>query len=472
MKRFLFLLLVLIGFLKIMMQLQGCANPIAPSGGPRDSLPPMLVEVTPGDSTRNFNSNKITFTFNEFIDLDNVQQNLVVSPMPKMLPQVERKLRTVTVKIKDTLEENVTYTYDFGNAIKDINEGNVAKNFTYVFSTGKNIDSLELRGHIIMAQTGKTDSTMVAMLHTSTDDSAVAKEKPRYIAKLDGNGNFIFHHLPPGTFTLFAVKDEGGQYRYLSPKQTFAFADKPVTIGSNNPPVTLYAYVKTVKEEEKKTTTARIRPMTTDKTKAQDKRLSFRNNLENGQQDLLGQLIFTFAEPLKEFDSSKVQFLDEQYRPLTGYQIIKDTSNTRVTLSYKWKENTPYNLIVDKDFAEDSAGRKISRTDTLRFRTMKETDYGSIRIRINNFDAAKKPVLQLLQGDDIKFAAKLTSKEFYVKLFKPGEYDIRILYDDNDNGVWDSGDFFDNHRQPEKAQTLNVKLNVKANWDKDVNITL
>ena len=123
-------------------------------------------------------------------------------------------MNTITVKLKDTLEPNTTYTLNFGNAIKDVNEGNILKNFTYIFSTGTYIDSLELRGKVLLAETGETDTTLTVMLHTNKDDSAVVKEKPRYIAKVGRQGNFDFQNLPPETFYLYALKDEGGTHRY------------------------------------------------------------------------------------------------------------------------------------------------------------------------------------------------------------------------------------------------------------------
>ena len=107
----------------------GCANIIPPAGGPRDSVAPLLVKATPLDSTLNFQGTRITFTFDEYIDLENVQQELLISPTPRENPIVDFKLNTLTVRIKDSIEANTTYTYDFGNAIKDINEGNVLKNF-------------------------------------------------------------------------------------------------------------------------------------------------------------------------------------------------------------------------------------------------------------------------------------------------------------------------------------------------------
>src|SRR5690348_7079612 len=105
----------------------GCANIIPPAGGPRDSLPPVLLKVSPPDPTRQFNEKKIVFTFNEYVELQNPFENLVVSPLSKTTPSMDYRLNTVTVKLKDTLEANTTYHLDFGDAVKDFNEGNVLK---------------------------------------------------------------------------------------------------------------------------------------------------------------------------------------------------------------------------------------------------------------------------------------------------------------------------------------------------------
>src|SRR5579862_1197256 len=92
----------------------GCANIIPPTGGPKDSLPPKLVSISPRDSATNFNSKTIVINFDEYVDLDNVQTNVIISPAPKSNPLIDRKLRTVTIKLKDTLRPNTTYLFDFG----------------------------------------------------------------------------------------------------------------------------------------------------------------------------------------------------------------------------------------------------------------------------------------------------------------------------------------------------------------------
>ncbi|WP_315818550.1 Ig-like domain-containing domain [Paraflavitalea speifideaquila] len=210
MKQVLSILFIIVVIAQFQVFTVGCANIIPPNGGPKDSLPPLLLRVNPADSTRHFTGKKIVFEFDEFIaPPENLQENLLVSPVPKLTPLVSSKLRTLTVTIKDTLEDNTTYAINFGNAIKDINEGNILKGFTYVFTTGASIDSLTVSGKVIVAETGKTDSTLIAVLHRNTDDSAVIKERPRYVAKVDRDGNFTFHHLPVGSYALYAFKDEG-----------------------------------------------------------------------------------------------------------------------------------------------------------------------------------------------------------------------------------------------------------------------
>jgi Bacterial Ig-like domain len=443
----------------------GCANIIPPSGGFRDSLPPQLRKVSPPDSSRNFKETKITLTFDEFVEVQGIQENLLVSPTPKIQPVVESKLNTVTVKIKDTLEANTTYSFNFGNAIKDINEGNVAKNFTYLFSTGPVIDSLELSGKVVLAESGKIDTTLIVMLHRSSDDSAVAIEKPRYVAKQTGTGNFTFRNLPAGTYYIYALKSEGGSYNYRPPDQYFAFNNEPVIVSDSVKPVTLFAY----KEKEEKELKA---PAGNNRGAAADKKLKLEPELENGIQDLQNNFTINFTTPLKSFDSSKIKFSSDSFTAITNYRVVKDTGNKKISLIYPWKENTKYNLVLDNDFATDTAGRQLVKTDTLSFKTKKLSEYGSLNLRLKKIDLAKNPVVLFYLNDKLIKAAPLTTETVSYKLFPPGEYELRILADDNKNGKWDSGEFFGKHRQPELVTPITRRIVVKANWDNEFEIVL
>src|SRR6187397_1595898 len=226
MKRILLCFLIIISILKIVV-LSGCANIIPPTGGDRDSLPPRLLKVTPLDSSKGFNTKTITFTFDEYIDQpQEISKNLIVSPMYTLMPSVEPKLRTLTVKIKDTLEPNTTYYFNFGDAIRDINEGNVLHNFSYIFTTGNSFDTLQLSGKVVLAATGGIDSTLIVMLYKNGADSAVQNERARYITKLDGKGNFRFLYLPQGTYYIY-VMDESKRY---SEQTFFAFIDSAIQV--------------------------------------------------------------------------------------------------------------------------------------------------------------------------------------------------------------------------------------------------
>jgi Bacterial Ig-like domain/Polysaccharide lyase family 4, domain II len=456
----------------------GCAMMSPPTGGPKDTLPPVLISALPKNFTVNFNTNRILFTFDEYVTIDKIQENLIISPTPKLNPLVDFKLKTVTVKLKDTLLNNTTYQLYFGKAIKDVNEGNILKNFTYVFSTGKYVDSLQFSGRVIVANTGKPDSTIIVLLHKKLDDSAVINDRARYVTHVDSAGYFTFTHLAAGTYALYALKDESGTRKYLSKSQLFAFSNEPVTIKQETPAVTLYAYVEE-KEKQKNVAGATKAPSKPDKEKEKDKRLAFRTNITDKQLDILGNLRFDFLTPLKTFDSTKLRFTDEEYKDITSYHLVttKDTTHKTVELVYAWQPETKYNIIAQKDFAVDSSGRMLLKADTISFTTRKESDYGELTLNFKNIDMNKNPVILLLQGEEIKFSFPLSSRVFTRKLFVPGEYKMSILYDDNKNGVWDPGEFFGKHKQPEKVQQVffnNKKkaLTVKTAWDNDFDISL
>jgi uncharacterized protein (DUF2141 family) len=438
----------------------GCGQVGMPTGGPKDSIPPRLVNASPALKSTNVTGNKITLTFNEYVDLKETQTNVLISPLPKKQPAIDFKLKTVTVKLKDTLLPNTTYSINFGNAIVDNNEGNPLKDFVYVFSTGNQIDSFELSGKVIIAENGKTDSTLIALLYRSTDDSAVQKNKPDYVARLKGDGGFTFVNLPAGNFKVYALKDGDGGKTYNSKKEIFAFANSPVTVSGNTEPVVLYA---SAFENE----SSNIKPV----KKPLNKKLQY--NLAPGfqSQDLLSPLELYFNNPVKTLEPAKLILRDSNYKPVPASFWTIDSSRTKITLTSKWMEAMKYHIIMDTTAITDSANNQLAKFDTLRFTTKQQSDYGNVVLRFSNIDLAKHPVLQFVQGEEIKQSYTLSQAEWSNKLITPGEYEIRILFDDNNNGKWDPGNYTEK-RQPEKAITLKDKLAIKANWDNERDIKL
>lgn len=449
----------------------GCAVMIPPSGGPRDTIPPKLFAALPKDSAINVNTTKISLVFDEYIDGKDIQKNLIVSPYPKNSPIVEYKLRNVTIRLKDTLEPNTTYSLNFGDGIKDVDEDNIAKDFKYVFSTGNTIDQNVFSGNVILAETGKIDSTLIVVLHKNLDDTSIYKNRPRYYTRIDGKGKFSFTNLPEGKFAAFVLPNDYSK-KYDDSTKLFAFSDSLINITKDTKPVTFYAYEEV---KRKKVATKAATPSNIDKNnrpKKEEVRLRFTTSLENGAQDLLSpDLEITSSRKLKLFDSSKIILTDTSYKELKNYSVRLDTGRTKISIGYKWKEGMQFRLIIMKDALEDSAGKTIPKTDTLKFNTKNESDYGSLAIRFTNLDLSKNPVLLVMSGDKIVEAITITKRDFFQKLYRPGDYELSVLFDDNKNGIWDPGNY-KKRKQPEIVKQLNKKLSVRANWDNEIEVAL
>lgn len=451
----------------------GCANIVPPLGGPKDSFPPVLIKASPALNATRFDAKTITLQFDEYLQLDNLQQELIINPPSEKQPNIEARLRNIYIKIRDTLQPNTTYSFRFGNSIRDINEGNALKNFSYVFSTGNYIDSLMLTGVVQNAETGLPDSTMTVILHKSADDSAVAKEKPQFITRPNGKGRFVFENLPPGSFYLFALKDEGLR-RYNSNQIPFAFHGVRINTAKANDSILLRAFVAE-KEPEKKTgpaTTAAAVPGTGVKKKEEKPVLRIAASASETQaQDLLSPLTFTFSLPVKSYDSSLLRFTDTNDVPIKNYSFQLDTSATKLSLIHAWKDDSFYKIIYPKNFASDSAGNGNSRGDTIVFKTKNESEYGAVKLTITGIDFARKPVLQWVQNDAVVRTFSLNGNKLSIPLMNTGEYRLRVLYDENGNGKWDTGNYW-KKKQPEMVLAVTQKINIKANWENEMEINL
>ncbi len=471
-KYYSFFILIILAIVEIQVQ-TSCANIIPPGGGPKDTLPPVLIKAEPKDSALHFDANRITLTFNEYVQLDpQALSTIITSPNPVQQPFAQSHLQTVTVRLKDSLEPNTTYSINFSNAIKDVNEGNPYKNFTYVFSTGNTIANGALSGKVQLAETGTADSTLIVILHKDLNDSAIKKERPYYYVSLDSGGNFNFHYLAYGTYNVFVLPNDYTK-KYDDSTKMFAFLNAPVTVDSTaSQPLTLYAYNE-YKPSKENNNNAESPPNTLIKKKPVDtsKTITFTTNLQKAQQDLLSDFIISFQKPLQHYDSSKIILSDTNFRATPGYKIIADTSLTTFHITYPWKEDEYFKLVVEKDAFTDSAGKTLAKNDTISFKTSAESEYGSIRLRFANLELEKNPVLQLLQNNMIVDSVALTSTEFYRRLYKPGEYNLRILYDTDKNMTWTPGNF-EQKKQPEIAIRIPAKLTIKQNWDNEVNVNL
>lgn len=470
-----------------------CANIVPPSGGPKDTLPPVLLGSNPGDSSLHFKAHKVTLQFSEYVELDNIFEKLIVSPTLKRTPTVTAKLRTVTMVIKDTLDANTTYTFNFSDAIRDINEHNPIQDYAYVVSTGDYLDSLQIKGFIINAENGKPDSNVSVMLYRHLEDSVVSKEKPVYYARSRGNGSFWFKNLAPGDYKIFAIKEENKDLQYNDPKELIAFQDSLIHLREENlydvPLLTFIEKDSTLKgsgpeeiggpggtndnnlpppppeEEDKKTKE--------EKEKEKKRRILVAATLgEKNSQDLGMPLIVNFSAPVKTLDTTRILLAEDTTFKAVPFTTFFDSTRKVLHVVYTWKEGMPYRLTIPKEAVLDTLGQEQSKADTILFNVKKESDYGSAMLTLTLSDSLKAAggdtmhfVAQLIKDKEIKYSGKLVKGAWVQKRIQPAEYEVRILLDDNNNGVWDRGVYYGTpKKQPERVVTFPKKENIKANW--------
>lgn len=208
--------------------LTGCANRgIGPQGGPKDTIPPVVVKETPANGSNHFKGKKIEILFNEYLQLDNVQANLLVSPPQQVPPDVKAQGKKVVIIMQEDLIDSTTYTLDFGNAICDYTEKNPIRGYQYAFTTGDRIDSLEVYGQVVNAEDLNPVSGVLVGLHANLSDSAFSTLPFTRIARTDSLGGFGVRNLRGGQYRLYALHDLSRDYRY-QPGEGLAFADSLV----------------------------------------------------------------------------------------------------------------------------------------------------------------------------------------------------------------------------------------------------
>ena len=206
----------------------GCANRgIGPQGGPKDTTPPVPRGSEPEIGALNFKGKRIEVTFDEYLQLDNVAQNLLMSPPQQTPPDVKVRGKKLIIQLQDTLRDSTTYTINFGNAVCDYREKVPLHNYTFYFSTGPTIDTLEYTGRVYEAATLNPLEGIFVGIHQSMEDSAFTTAPFLRVAKTDSAGFFRIGNMHAGTYRLYAVEEVSRDYR-LSPGEALAFADEPI----------------------------------------------------------------------------------------------------------------------------------------------------------------------------------------------------------------------------------------------------
>ena len=204
--------------------LASCARMGRPDGGWYDETPPRVIASTPADRSTNVSAKKVNIYFNEFIKLDNASEKVVVSPPQLEQADIKATGKKIGIQMKDSLKPNTTYTIDFSDAIKDNNEGNPMGNYTYSFSTGDHIDTLEVAGTVLSAQDLEPVKGILVGLYAEFEDSCFLKQPMLRVARADSHGHFVIKGVAPGTYRIYALNDQDGNYCFSQKSEQIAFS--------------------------------------------------------------------------------------------------------------------------------------------------------------------------------------------------------------------------------------------------------
>lgn len=306
-----FFFLLALGFWFLVSQ---CAQIVNPNGGPKDVKPPYAVKYTPDSAQTNFTEKNIAIVFDEYIQLNDLQKQLVISPPMAVAPEVKVKGKSLLIVLNDSLKKNTTYAFNFGDAVRDFTENNAIDNFQYIFSTGSFIDSLSLSGIVKNAFDMKPDKGILVMLYDTHDDSVPYKKTPSYFARTKTDGSYKINNIRQGTYKAFALKDANNNYLYDVPTEQIAFSDTLINIKKNTS-----LNLSLFKEEPKK------------------QKLLKASIIEHGH------IIFSFAKPV---DSLKLNFFSPEPKRNVIYEYSKEKDTLHYWFSDEWKDTLKIQIAV------------------------------------------------------------------------------------------------------------------------------
>jgi uncharacterized protein (DUF2141 family) len=546
-----------------------CAQVVAPGGGTRDDYAPKVVKYSPDSAQLNFNSKTIELVFDEYIQLKDLNSQLIISPPLDKTPEIKVKNKTMTIDLEgQELKPNTTYAISFGNALQDINENNPKEDFSYIFSTGSFIDSLRVNGKVKNAFDHKTEKGILVMLYSDMSDSVVYKKLPEYFAKTNADGSFQINNIRKDKYRIIALKDANANYKYDGDPEHIGFPDsivdpsekknilintfqepaKKIFIKKYNHP----SYGKIVLVFNRGSDSLRVNNLSNDKKGVQefidfsrnkdtltywvknydkdslklqvsngntvidtmefkmirleDALKSKRNPLKlslisspNGSQsfDLGSELKLAFSHPIASIDKETAQLKEDTLARSISFTInpidnnrsvllaawdstviIEDPNNPaefiKAPLKSKytgWKESTKYHLLILPGTFTDIFGFS---NDSIKidFKTKELKYYGSLKLYINLPKTQGSYIVQLLNDRDMIVNERTISnpeitESLNYDYLHPNKYRLKLIYDLNGNGKWDSGNYLQGV-QPEKVVYNSELITIRSNWDAEV----
>ena len=508
-----------------------CAKRGTPSGGPKDSIPPMIVRSSPENFTTNFTGDEIRIYFDEYIKLKDLQQNLIISPPLEYQPIITplNTSKVLKIKIIDTLKENTTYSFNFGKSIVDNNEENEFEYYKYIFSTGSYIDSLTVKGKIedaLLARPDKPTTIVLYELTESFNDSLIYSEKPTYITTTrDSTQTFELTNLKEGDYLLLALQEEINNYTFEPKKDKIGFVKGPVsTPNDSSYTIALFKEIpaysiarpshasknKIIFGYEGNADSLELRPIFQlpegfeskiywDR-KADSLNYYFKPAVDLAETDtllflaknqfVLDTLIVKMRDlfpdslrvnrlsdskmiprdtlkiqannPLIAINTEKIKVIDKDSVSIPVTALLDEKYNTASILFDKTDEQIYTVEILPEAFTDYFE----NTNDTLNYavRTIEVSDYGELGMTLLNVKSY--PIIVELVSSKYKVVASQYLTEdapLYFNYLSPDQYYFRIIYDENENKIWDTGNFLEKV-QPEKIVYFPRQLDIRSNF--------
>jgi len=519
-------------FFLVVLLICGCAAMQRPSGGPRDLTPPKVIKATPENMTRNFAAKEITLEFDEFYKLTNTYQEISISPAQEKQPDYNTSKKKLIIEFKDTLQKNTTYVINFGKAIVDVNESNVLKNFTYVFSTGNHIDSLSISGQVLNTSTQEREKDATVMLFPLKQDSLLfGKKKPAIYTTTDSSGNFSLNNLREDTYRIYAIKEPSPDKIYNNDAELIAFLKQPIKVDKDtsgiklrlfkqvpekfrltekkfnpdgkivllfnkrlaNPSIkinypaaldnqklveinknkdTAFVYMRTMDFDSLSVVISdNNKPLDTismlkGKKETFQRTMAFTYNINrNNKLKPNSDLVITSSLPVESFDKN-LFVLTEDSVAVNNFTLQKDTSGIRrVSLKYRFVPNGKYELLLNEGAITNIYGDKNKRA-IVKFQADKPENYSILTLQVKVPEDKKSYVVEMLddQKNTVRTDVVTKNTPLVYKNILTGKYKFRVIYDENANGVWDSGNV-KRRAYPENIWISEKEITVRPNWD-------
>lgn len=374
----------------LMLSFTRCANVVTPSGGPKDTIPPVVLQSVPENQSTNFQDKEIHITFDEYVTLNNPTNNIFISPPLENNPEYKLSGKSLIIKFKEPLKPDATYSINFGEAIKDLHEGNVFKDYSFVFSTGENIDTLTLEGKVLQAIDHKPSADFFVMLYCNDNDtisldSLPYLRKPYYVTKSDKEGKFKFSGLRDDNYLIFALKDGNSNLRFDLPNEDIAFLDSLVNPIDN--------FQLTISNDS----------LTEDSVKHEVKKIEHLTLYSFLQEDTIQKLLkkevvedgllrFAFNRPAQNVKIEVLETLPDTFNIYPTYSMNYDTINWYFTPN---KDSLSFTINYDT-LINDTTTLSLKPRKTTGRKSKTEAVSKSLDIRTNIVASKLKPNQDLL----------------------------------------------------------------------------